>query len=523
MSAPLHLRAVLFDLDGTLADTAPDLIAAVNRILAEEGRAPLPDAALRPLVSKGGRALLACAFADLGPEAREPLLPRFLDAYAQALAVHTRPFDGVEGLLAAIEARGWPWGIVTNKPEGLAVGVVEGLGWSTRSKALVGGDTLTVRKPAPEPLWLAAERLGVAPADCLYVGDDARDIEAAKAAGMPSAAALWGYREAHENPAEWAADVVCADADALRAWLSGSMRPRGAEPMASLTPETPKTPATPVTSTSDDAGVAAFFAKAEAREPGLRPAVGFVPPESRAAFRAWTGLLTELRECAFELSDPRVTAVKAGWWAEELDGVARGAARHPLTRALVRFGGPWRGIGESLVAVAGDLDPKPDPDAALAALHPLAARLIAVERHLAVGGGLGVDPAVVDVQATSLAVHWLRVRLDVGLSAPDRARVPLTLFARHALRREQLVEDIAEPLRRDWAAALLARLPRTDGTVGWPYSRRLAVEADRRCLVLRAAGRASDAAPGGFLWVWRAWRLARNAALPFGAGDAPPA
>ncbi|WP_397595491.1 phosphoglycolate phosphatase [Silanimonas sp.] len=217
----MTFRAVLFDLDGTLADTAPDLIAAVNRILTEESRPPLPDLALRPLVSKGGRALLARAFDDLAEEAREPLLPRFLAAYADALAVHTRPFDGIEALLEAIEARGWPWGIVTNKPEGLAIGVVEGLGWSTRSKALVGGDTLPVRKPAPEPLWLAASQLGVPPEACLYVGDDARDVEAAKAAGMPSVAALWGYREAHEDPRNWGATVDCRDAEALRLWLAG--------------------------------------------------------------------------------------------------------------------------------------------------------------------------------------------------------------------------------------------------------------------------------------------------------------
>lgn len=217
----MTFRAVLFDLDGTLADTAPDLIAAVNRILTEESRPPLPESALRPLVSKGGRALLARAFADLSEDAREPLLPRFLAAYAEALAVHTRPFEGIEPLLADIEARAWPWGIVTNKPEGLAVGVVAGLGWSTRSKALVGGDTLPVRKPAPEPLWLAASHLGVPPEACLYVGDDARDIEAAKAAGMPSVAALWGYREAHEDPRTWGATVDCLNAEALRRWLGG--------------------------------------------------------------------------------------------------------------------------------------------------------------------------------------------------------------------------------------------------------------------------------------------------------------
>lgn len=218
------LRAVLFDLDGTLADTAPDLVAAVNRLLAEEGRPPCPDAALRPLVSKGGRALLARAFPDRDEAAREALLPRFLATYGDALAVHTRPFEGVEALLAAIESRGWTWGIVTNKPERLARGVVEGLGWATRSRALVGGDTLPVRKPAPEPLWLAASQLGAVPDHCLYVGDDARDIVAAKAAGMPSAAAHWGYREPHEDPFDWGADVHCVDARDLMAWLDGGVR-----------------------------------------------------------------------------------------------------------------------------------------------------------------------------------------------------------------------------------------------------------------------------------------------------------
>lgn len=221
------LRGVLFDLDGTLADTAPDLIAAVNAVRVAEGRSPLADAALRPLVSKGGRALLARAFPDLDEAAREALLPRFLDTYAQALAVHTRAFEGIESVLAAIEARGWAWGIVTNKPEGLARGVVAGLGWSERSRVLVGGDTLPVRKPAPEPLWLAASALGLPPEACLYVGDDQRDIDAAKAAGMPSVAALWGYREPHEDPLAWGADVSAERPSTLLAWLDASM-PRGA-------------------------------------------------------------------------------------------------------------------------------------------------------------------------------------------------------------------------------------------------------------------------------------------------------
>jgi 2-phosphoglycolate phosphatase len=219
------LRAVLFDLDGTLADTAPDLIAAANAVRLDQGREALPEAHLRPVVSKGGRALLARAFPDLDAAACEVLLPRFLDHYRAALAVRTRPFPGIEALLVAIEAQGWLWGIVTNKPEALAQDVVGALGWSVRSGVLVGGDTLSVRKPAPEPLWHAAQHLGVAPSLCLYVGDDARDIEAARAAGMRSVAAWWGYREAEENPLEWGADGHCHDAIALREWLFGTAAP----------------------------------------------------------------------------------------------------------------------------------------------------------------------------------------------------------------------------------------------------------------------------------------------------------
>lgn len=222
-AVPGDLRAVLFDLDGTLADTAPDLVAAVNRIVAEEGGEALPEAALRPLVSKGGRALLARAFPDRDEAARDRLLPGFLAAYADALAVHTRAYAGVEALLGHIESRGWPWGIVTNKHEALARGVVEGLGWSRRSRALVGGDTLAVRKPSPEPLWFAARQLDIAPAQCLYVGDDARDIEAARAAGMVAVAALWGYREDHEDPRDWGAAFEAGSPEDVHRWLAAGV------------------------------------------------------------------------------------------------------------------------------------------------------------------------------------------------------------------------------------------------------------------------------------------------------------
>ena len=210
MSQPL--RAVLFDLDGTLVDSAPDLCNAVNRVLAGLGRPAVPLERLRQVVSKGGRAMLSVALPDLPEAEREKLLPPFLAYYGEALAVDSVAFAGIAELLAAIEARGLRWGIVTNKPEGLAVGVVEGFGWTQRCAVLVGGDTLPQRKPDPAPIRLACERLGITPGEAIYVGDDERDIVAARAAGMASVAALWGYREPGEDPLRWGADHACNDA-----------------------------------------------------------------------------------------------------------------------------------------------------------------------------------------------------------------------------------------------------------------------------------------------------------------------
>ena len=206
---------VLFDLDGTLVDSAPDLAQAANRVLADHGRAPVAYERLRQVVSKGGRAMLAVSFPDLSDEQREPLLPVFLRYYGEALAEHSTLFDGVENLLAALDARGVRWGIVTNKPEGLARGVVEGFGWRQRCAVLVGGDTLPTRKPDPAPLLHACVQLGVAPGDALYVGDDLRDVQAAKAAGMPCVAALWGYREDGDDPLRWQAEFVAAHASGV--------------------------------------------------------------------------------------------------------------------------------------------------------------------------------------------------------------------------------------------------------------------------------------------------------------------
>ncbi|MEO7478410.1 MAG: phosphoglycolate phosphatase [Lysobacteraceae bacterium] len=200
------ITCILFDLDGTLVDSAPDLLAAVNSVLGDAGQTPLDLAELRPVVSKGARAMLATAFPNQDAEQREKLVQSMLDYYVKSIAVHTRPFDDIESLLARIERAGLRWGIVTNKPEAMAREVVRAMGWTERSAVLIGGDTLPTKKPDPAQLLHACGLLGITPEQCVYVGDDRRDIEAARAAEMPSVVALWGYREAHENPDDWRAD-----------------------------------------------------------------------------------------------------------------------------------------------------------------------------------------------------------------------------------------------------------------------------------------------------------------------------
>ena len=201
-------RAALFDLDGTLLDSAPDMVATVNRMRATRGQAPMPLAELRPHVSKGSRAMSAAAFPELGGDVPAPMIREFLDTYEQELGRSSVLFAGVPELLDAIEADGARWGIITNKPEYLARQVMPQLGWDTRSAILLGGDTLAERKPHPLPLLHAAEQLGAAIEDCVYIGDDQRDIDAARAAGMRSVVALWGYRDEGERPDEWGADAL---------------------------------------------------------------------------------------------------------------------------------------------------------------------------------------------------------------------------------------------------------------------------------------------------------------------------
>ena len=201
-------RGVLFDLDGTLLDSAPDMLATVNRMREARGRAPMVLEGLRPHVSRGARAMSAAAFPDVPAERVPELVPEFLEVYRGELGRHSRPFDGVEAMLETLEIAGTRWGIVTNKPEYLAREILPQLGWDTRCRVLVGGDTLPERKPHPLPLLHAARAIGIAPAQCVYIGDDRRDIDAARAAGMPSVVALWGYRLDDDDPAAWQGDAM---------------------------------------------------------------------------------------------------------------------------------------------------------------------------------------------------------------------------------------------------------------------------------------------------------------------------
>lgn len=218
-------QLVLFDLDGTLVDSAPDFVETISLMRAERGEPAITSAQLRPHVSKGSGAMLAAGFPRLGQDARDAMVSEFLQVYQAVLGRHGKVFDGVEALLAGIEAAGSRWGIVTNKPEYLARQVLPLLDWDKRCAILIGGDTLPARKPDPLPLLHAASALGVAIEDCVYVGDDERDIIAARAAGMASIVALWGYRLDADDPIAWQGDAMV---DTPRGLLDMAAWPRRA-------------------------------------------------------------------------------------------------------------------------------------------------------------------------------------------------------------------------------------------------------------------------------------------------------
>ena len=203
------IEAVLFDLDGTLVDTAPDMGAALNNLLIEEKLAPIPMDIIRPLVSQGALVLTKLAFSEHVPEAEiEPLRQRYLDHYRAIVADNSALFDGFEQVLESLDNQGTPWGIVTNKPEWLTTPLLEQLALNDNAAVVICGDSLEQRKPHPLPLIVAAETIGIDCQSCVYIGDDPRDIDAGKAAKMTTLIAAYGYINQDIDLNQWQADGV---------------------------------------------------------------------------------------------------------------------------------------------------------------------------------------------------------------------------------------------------------------------------------------------------------------------------
>jgi len=223
MSIVTAPRAILFDLDGTLADTAPDLAAAVNKLRTVRGLEPTPYAILRPTASAGARGMIGASF-GLTPEDEgyEELRMGFFDNYEAAMYVHSTLFEGVDALLSGIEAAGMKWGIVTNKPSRFTDPLMPMIGLH-HAGCIVSGDTTPHPKPHPAPLLEAARRLDLTPEECWYVGDDLRDVQAGRAAGMRTVACEWGYCGASE-PATWNADHSLASPQALLDLILSTVR-----------------------------------------------------------------------------------------------------------------------------------------------------------------------------------------------------------------------------------------------------------------------------------------------------------
>ncbi|WP_426287269.1 HAD family hydrolase [Luteibacter sp. E-22] len=215
---PFKPEGVFFDLDGTLLDSAHELYAALLELCEEQGIAPPPYERVRPVVSRGSRAIIGAGFPGIAPDDLLKLVPRYLELYEACMASHTVVFDGVETLLAALDAAGIRWGIVTNKPGFLTDALLPRAVPHWKPAAVVSGDTLPVKKPDPAPVLHACALAGCDPTRSVYVGDDRRDVLAGHAAGLFTVAVRWGYLDGGD-PDAWGADAVLDHADELAVLL----------------------------------------------------------------------------------------------------------------------------------------------------------------------------------------------------------------------------------------------------------------------------------------------------------------
>jgi phosphoglycolate phosphatase len=207
--------AVLFDLDGTLVDTAPDMVRVLQDMQADRDREPVDYETGRRYVSNGAIGLLGLAFPEEGVKFGDPMHHEYLERYAETICEHSRVFEGLIELLDGLEDAGRPWGVVTNKPEHLTLPLLDALGLAARSACTISGDSLPVRKPDPGPLLLACDIAGIDAWRSIYVGDAARDIQAGLAAGMATIAATYGYITEDDDPREWGADILAPSTEEL--------------------------------------------------------------------------------------------------------------------------------------------------------------------------------------------------------------------------------------------------------------------------------------------------------------------
>lgn len=217
------LECVLFDLDGTLVDTAPDLIACLNLALLDAGFSPVDETEVRPRISLGALPMIKQALPDADDTLHQQLLTAMLDRYQANIAQHSRFFDGIEEVLVAIENRGLKWGVVTNKRRRFTDPLMAALNLTARAVCIVSGDTTANSKPHPEPMLFACKQAEVAPQHCVYIGDAKHDIAAGRNARMRTLAAVYGYLNADDQPQQWGADALIEQPRQLLDWIESSL------------------------------------------------------------------------------------------------------------------------------------------------------------------------------------------------------------------------------------------------------------------------------------------------------------
>lgn len=226
MPNPVKLSCVLFDLDGTLVDTAPDLIACLNEALVHHGLPAAAPERIKPYISHGAKAMIAGSLtAPLDEETQARILDFLHDCYQRNIAKQSAVFAGMPETLAAIEALGLKWGIVTNKLARFTKPLTDALNLTGRAACIISGDTAAKPKPYPEPMWAACDKVGVKPEECVYIGDAVHDIAAGKNARMKTLAALYGYLNPDDRPETWGADALIASPRHIFQWIEANQCP----------------------------------------------------------------------------------------------------------------------------------------------------------------------------------------------------------------------------------------------------------------------------------------------------------